>query len=92
MCSLCSSLAEIYMRDSSGVLRAVCRNCTKHPCFSSSGQLQTLCVAMIGNLTEGYTPVGPFPDFDSADFWCRERELDSYVVTMKLPDEWDNYE
>ena len=40
-------------------------------------------VALVGNLTEGFTAYGPFKDFDEAAQWAEGRE--SWVMELKDP-------
>jgi len=46
-------------------------------------------VVMLGNLTEGYKPVGPFDSWDAASEWADERGLsvlDSWITGLVRPE------
>lgn len=46
------------------------------------------CMVMMGNLSDGYTPVGPFDSWDAAAEWADKytRSM-AWVMTMLLPEE-----
>lgn len=52
-----------------------------------STEPEPMAVALYGNVSEGFTAVGPFPDFDSAAAWCEGRPLDGWVMTLTAPEE-----
>ena len=41
---------------------------------------------MVGNLSEGYTAVGPFENFEMACLYF-DNEPDSWIMTLELPSE-----
>lgn len=43
----------------------------------------TMCVALVGNLSDGYGAVGPFEDFEDACLWTEGQE--SWIMTMQCP-------
>lgn len=45
------------------------------------------CIAMMGNLNDGFTPVGPFQDFDAAAEWS-EQHLggQGWIMEMVSPE------
>lgn len=45
-------------------------------------------IVMVGNIGDGYTPVGPFESFDAAAAWCDSMglsTLSSWVMTLVDP-------
>lgn len=45
------------------------------------------CVAVIGNLSDGFNVVGPFDSFDDAEEWCDKFATGqpSWVMPLKSP-------
>lgn len=43
---------------------------------------QTIIVA--GNLSDGFTFIGPFEDFDEADIWARQNlDIENWIATLE---------
>lgn len=44
------------------------------------------CVLVVGNLTEGFRFIGPFADFDAAAQFSEGVDVESWVDTLQAPD------
>lgn len=41
------------------------------------------CILVVGNLTEGYRFIGPFPNFDAAAQFSESVDNDTWVATLE---------
>ncbi len=48
------------------------------------------CVVMVGNLNDGYMPVGPFESFDAADE-AFPSATNTWIMTLFTPYEYEHY-
>jgi hypothetical protein len=64
------------------------KKCLNKRTFRGKGGLlmDCPCVAIMGNLTEGFKVVGPFDSFDSAASFADGQE--SWITTLISPQEW----
>lgn len=42
-------------------------------------------IIMAGNLSEGYVPIGPFPDFHSAAAYAEALDLECWIMMLSDP-------
>ena len=46
-------------------------------------------IVMMGNLTEGFHPIGPFEDFDQAADWAGKFLEQSWVAEVESPKDYE---
>jgi len=50
------------------------------------------CIVVMGNLSDGFSFVGPFVDFDDATQWCENAKDNTWVASLVLSDNNDEPE